>query len=122
MSAGTHTGWSRSAKDITTAAHNQGRKKGHVIVLLPPEIDALLPPLETLTPHQRSLLRGLCMGLSNAELAAQLSISDQAVKNTLTKIYRRLGLPHDVASCRRARLAYLYGHWEASQKGGDASA
>jgi DNA-binding CsgD family transcriptional regulator len=47
-----------------------------------------------LTQRERDVLRGLGHGLSNKEIATQLTISAQTVKNTLSKIYRRLGV-HD---------------------------
>ena len=52
------------------------------------------PTGEALTDRERDVLRGLGHGMSNKEIAGQLEISSQTVKNTLSKIYRRLGV-HD---------------------------
>jgi len=48
--------------------------------------------LSTLTPRELEVLRRLARGLSNAELAAQLQLSDATVKTHVARILFKLGL------------------------------
>ncbi len=49
-------------------------------------------PLETLTPQEFQIARGVAEGLSNGEVAAALFVSRKTVEFHLTRIYRRLGV------------------------------
>ena len=49
-------------------------------------------PLSTLTAREREIVAGLVAGRSNAQIAAALFISDKTVRNTLTRIYEKLGV------------------------------
>jgi DNA-binding CsgD family transcriptional regulator/RecA/RadA recombinase len=49
-------------------------------------------PLETLTPQEFQIARGVAEGLSNVEVAAALYVSRKTVEFHLTRIYRRLGV------------------------------
>jgi DNA-binding NarL/FixJ family response regulator len=59
-----------------------------------------------LTPVERRVLRGLAHGLSNEQIAAQLYLRLQSVKNNVVSIYRAL----DVAN-RTEALQYYWGIW-----------
>ena len=48
------------------------------------------PP--ALTPRQLDLIDAIKRGLSNREIAAELRISEQTVKNHLTEIYDKLNV------------------------------
>lgn len=48
--------------------------------------------LAALTPREREIVAGLVAGRSNAQIAASLFISDKTVRNTLTRIYDKLGV------------------------------
>lgn len=56
----------------------------------------------TLTPRERGILKALLGAQSNKAIARELGISEQSVKNRLTKLYRKFG----VAS--RLQLMRLY--------------
>ncbi len=49
------------------------------------------PPAETLTPREREVLERMAEGLSNKEIAAQLSISEHTAKFHIASIMGKLG-------------------------------
>ncbi|MET0808377.1 MAG: alpha/beta fold hydrolase [Pseudoxanthomonas sp.] len=55
----------------------------------PPQRDGRLALLST---REREIVAGLIAGHSNAQIAAALFISDKTVRNTLTRIYEKLGV------------------------------
>jgi pimeloyl-ACP methyl ester carboxylesterase/DNA-binding CsgD family transcriptional regulator len=48
--------------------------------------------LDALTPREREIVAALVSGKTNAQIAASLFISDKTVRNTLTRIYEKLGV------------------------------
>jgi DNA-binding CsgD family transcriptional regulator len=60
-------------------------------------------PLAALTPREREVLGFAATGMTNGEMATQLSISVHAVKYHLAGIYRKLG----VSNRTEAAFAYL---------------
>jgi LuxR family maltose regulon positive regulatory protein len=64
----------------------------------PEAISSLAPP-EALSPQELRVLRLLVAGLSNAEIARELVVSNNTVKTHVKSIYRKLG----VTSRREAR-------------------
>lgn len=45
-----------------------------------------------LTGRERQIVDALLRGLSNKEIAQHLGVSDQTVKNQLTRLYRKIGV------------------------------
>jgi len=45
-----------------------------------------------LTPREQAIARSIVAAQSNKAIADQLGISEQSVKNRLTKLYRKLGV------------------------------
>lgn len=66
----------------------------------------LTPPSNTLTPVERRMLRLLAHGHTNQQIAQQVSMQVQTVKNTLATIYRKLDLKN-----RSEALLYYWSIW-----------
>lgn len=52
----------------------------------------LTPVTPRLTPRDRDLIRAIRRGFSNREIATELGISQQTVKNQLTMLYDKLNV------------------------------
>ena len=57
-----------------------------------PADDAFRPPVDSLSPRQRQVLRRRAYGLRTKEIAHDLGISMQTVKNHITFTYIKLGV------------------------------
>lgn len=68
--------------------------------------DAGLP--EPLSEREREILRLLAQGLSNAEIAARLSLAPGTVKNYVTVILQKLGARDRTQAALRARDVGLF--------------
>ena len=49
-------------------------------------------PRSTLTPRERQITLFVARGMTNREIAAQLSISENTLRNQLHDIFRKLGV------------------------------
>ena len=61
-----------------------------------------------LTDHQIDILRQIAAGISNAEIARTLGISDKAVENTVTRIIDVLDIPRDSSLNPRVQLVRAF--------------
>jgi DNA-binding NarL/FixJ family response regulator len=59
---------------------------------LRPRLPSRPAPLATLTPRETDVLRLVADGLSNPEIAARLTVSDETVKTHVSRILNKLGL------------------------------
>lgn len=89
-----------------------GERFAPVDVLLPATGAAPAdPPLtalgETLTARERDVLRGLCKGLANKEIARDLGLGEATVKLHIKTLYRRLGVNNRTQAALLARQAGL---------------
>jgi len=81
--------------------------------LTPASEEALLPQpaaqdlIEPLTPRELDVLKFLCEGLTNREIAAELILAIGTVKFYTGKIYSKLGVRNRVAAVARARQLNL---------------
>jgi DNA-binding NarL/FixJ family response regulator len=50
----------------------------------------LMPYIPKLTPREREIVHGITRGHSNREIASELGISEQTVKNQLTIVFQKL--------------------------------
>jgi len=64
-----------------------------------------LHPLSNLTERERDMLSLLAKGLSNANIAATLFVSESTVRNTLTAVYEKIG-----AASSREAIAWAWEH------------
>jgi DNA-binding NarL/FixJ family response regulator len=67
------------------------------------------PKLDELTPRELETLRLVADGLTNAELARMLWVSQQTVKFHLSNIYRKLGVTNRTEASRWAQVNGLLG-------------
>ena len=67
------------------------------------------PAASPLSPRELDVLRGVARALSNAQLAAELFITESTVKRHLTNIYAKLGASSRVDALLKARAAGLIG-------------
>jgi DNA-binding NarL/FixJ family response regulator len=52
----------------------------------------MTPARPRLTPRETQIVAAILAADSNKEIAAKLSLSEQSVKNRLTKLYRKFGV------------------------------
>ncbi len=74
----------------------------HLMAAYTPSVVAA-DPVAHLTPHQRTILRFVANGYTNAQIGRRMNLAEGTVRTHLNRIYRRLG----VASRTAAAQAYL---------------
>jgi DNA-binding CsgD family transcriptional regulator len=70
--------------------------------------------LEGLTRQERNILRSRAAGLGGTAIASRYGISSSTVRNTLTSVFRKLGVAGKSGS---ARVCYLLGRYDADADG-----
>ena len=63
-----------------------------------------------LSPKEREIIRHVLLGKSNKEIAADANIGEQTVRNYISTIYGKLGVPDrraPIAKAREVSLAYF---------------
>jgi pimeloyl-ACP methyl ester carboxylesterase/DNA-binding CsgD family transcriptional regulator len=63
--------------------------------------------LPALTERERQVLEGIARGLDNAEIAAELALSEKTVRNHVTRIFDKIGVAHRYQAIVLARDAGL---------------
>jgi len=63
--------------------------------------------LTALTERERQVLEGIARGLDNAEIAAELALSEKTVRNHITRVFDKIGVAHRYQAIVLARDAGL---------------
>jgi pimeloyl-ACP methyl ester carboxylesterase/DNA-binding CsgD family transcriptional regulator len=63
--------------------------------------------LATLTEREHQVLEGIARGLDNAEIAAELALSQKTVRNHITRVFDKIGVAHRYQAIVLARDAGL---------------
>jgi len=69
----------------------------------PAETSEPSPLVRDLSPRERQTLALIAEGLDNAQIASRLGISPKTVRNTASRVYRKLGVSNRVQAIVRAR-------------------
>jgi len=65
-------------------------------------------PLAELTPREYATLGHMATGISNAEIAERMFITEKAVAKHINGIFAKLGLGENASSSRRVRAVLIY--------------
>ncbi len=64
-------------------------------------------PLDELTPRERAVLEGIAEGQDNSEIAVSLGLSEETMRNHITRVFDKIGVEHRYEAIVRARDAGL---------------
>lgn len=100
---------------LTTIAQHEGRPEHEI---LPDILAAGLPQYisqeglwtkwESLTPREQDVVAFVCLGYTNRQIAARISISTETVKDRLESAYRKFNVK------KRADLRMIFAGWDFS--------
>jgi pimeloyl-ACP methyl ester carboxylesterase/DNA-binding CsgD family transcriptional regulator len=71
--------------------------------------DGIEDKLDALTEREHQVLEGIARGLDNAEIAAELALSEKTVRNHVTRVFDKIGVAHRYQAIVLAREAGLAG-------------
>ena len=71
--------------------------------------DGIEDKLDALTQREHQVLEGIARGLDNAEIAAELALSEKTVRNHVTRVFDKIGVAHRYQAIVLAREAGLAG-------------
>ena len=98
--------------ELSAAVNSVMRDPDHVLVAVSRTsmlgAERSEPTLGLVSARELEVLTLLAQGLSNAEIAARLFISDSTVKRHLTNVYAKLGAASRVDAVRKAHAANLF--------------
>jgi len=97
--AGLAVQWSVRKRGLLSESRIEGSDSG---IQQKPLTEAELQVLHDLTPRERAILSLLALGKSNKEIAFELGLREQTVKNYLYALYRKLGVQDRVGATRFA--------------------
>jgi len=100
---------------ISTLAAHEGRPEHELI----PDIlaagltqyrsfDALFPKWESLSPREQDVAAFTCLGLTNRQIAARLSLSPETIKTHIRNVLFKFGINS------KAELRHILGGWDFS--------
>ncbi|HUJ87845.1 MAG TPA: alpha/beta fold hydrolase [Burkholderiales bacterium] len=75
------------------------------------EAEGIGQRLAALTERERQVLEGIARGLDNAEIAAELALSQKTVRNHITRVFDKIGVAHRYQAIVLARDAGLGKAW-----------
>lgn len=105
---GPDTGSDQLVAAVTTAARGEATWSPHTVAVLQQRLaqlartDRARGPIP-LTAREMTIMRLLCEGLSNGEIATRLTVAVSTVKNHIHNIYRKLGVHHRTQAIARWR-------------------
>ncbi|MAK60260.1 MAG: DNA-binding response regulator [Ponticaulis sp.] len=76
-------------------------------------------PVENLPPRQMEVLRLICLGLSNKEIARELNLSASTVRAHISALFQKLGVTSRAAA---ASFGAANGLWASSHQGDESGA
>jgi pimeloyl-ACP methyl ester carboxylesterase/DNA-binding CsgD family transcriptional regulator len=90
--------WARFLGEVQRFLNSPGAPREH---------NGVLERLGTLTGRERDVLEAIARGLDNAEIAAELSLSEKTVRNHITRVFDKIGVAHRYQAIVMARDAGL---------------
>ncbi len=83
-------------------------RKRHRITPMGPSADVSQPKEGKLTEQETRILQFITMGLSNKEIAYQLSVSAETVKSHIKSVYRKLRAKNRIQAVQRSKEMKIF--------------